>query len=141
MSQVGRPLKFKNAEELEEKIEEYFEFCNENNKPYTMSGLALALDIDRRTLLNYSNRDDFFPTIQKARLRCENFAEESLFTSKNTAGVIFNMVNNYEWKNKHDIDQNLANKDGKPFAIENLTAEERQQRIDQLKKKLNDDAE
>ena len=31
------------------------------------------------------------------------YAEESLFTSKNAAGVIFNMKNNWAWKDQKDF--------------------------------------
>jgi DNA-packaging protein gp3 len=123
MSEVGRPLKFSSIEELERLIEDYFDSCYEDlieydsegaiksstrvlKRPYTITGLALALDTSRRTLLDYEARnDEFSHTIKKAKLRCENFAEEQLFTSRNTAGVIFNMKNNYGWVDKQDIDQ------------------------------------
>src|SRR3954464_12453174 len=42
-------------------------------QPYTMSGLALALNVDRKTLLNYKKRTKFFPTIKAALTRCEAF--------------------------------------------------------------------
>ena len=55
---AGKPLKYKSAKELEVRIEKYWEDCQKNLRPYTMSGLALALGIDRRTLLNYSNKEE-----------------------------------------------------------------------------------
>ena len=39
-NKVGRPLLFKTVEELEKRIEEYFEYCEINEKPMTMSGLG-----------------------------------------------------------------------------------------------------
>lgn len=103
---MSRPLKFKSVEELQEKIDQYFMMCDEKDKPYTITGLALALDTTRRTLLDYEEKDEFSHTVKKAKLRCENYAEENLFTSKNTAGIIFNMKNNYDWRDKQEIDQN-----------------------------------
>ncbi len=117
----GRPLKFKSAEELQDKIDEYFAYCDNRMTniyskelgdniqinipaPYTMSGLAYALDIDRRTLLNYSKKDEFFPTIKKARAKVEEFAETQLYEGKSPAGVIFNLKNNFEWKDKSEVD-------------------------------------
>ena len=41
----GRPLKFKSPEELEAKIEEYYQWANDNKKHITVSGLAWYLDI------------------------------------------------------------------------------------------------
>jgi len=117
-SNAGRPLKFKSAEELQKMIDAYFANCDKKKKPYTITGLALALDTTRETLLDYEERDEFSDTIKRAKLRCQAYAEEQLFTNRNTAGVIFNMVNNYGWKNKQDIDNNIGNKDGKPFETE-----------------------
>lgn len=104
---VGRPPKFTDVEEMQRKIDAYFASCHDNNgkliRPYTITGLALALDTNRQTLLDYENKNDqFTDTIKKAKLRIENFAEEQLYTNKNTAGVIFNMVNNYGWVNRQE---------------------------------------
>ena len=100
---AGRPLKFKTPKELEEKINDYFTMCDAQDKPYTITGLALALDTDRKTLLNYEEREEYFPTIKKAKLRVENYAEEKLFKGGNSVGIIFNLKNNYGWKDQQEI--------------------------------------
>lgn len=97
---AGRPLKFKTVKELQVKIEAYFVMCEEKKKPLTLSGLALALDVDRKTILNYSNKEEYFPTVKKARAMCENYAEERLFSGGQVAGIIFNLKNNYSWEDK-----------------------------------------
>jgi len=136
---VGRPLKFKTVQELQEKIDDYFESCKNIKgdliRPYTITGLALALDTSRKVLLDYENRDDEYSyTIKKAKLRIENFAEESLFTSKQTAGVIFNLKNNYGWQDKQEVGLNgglnNTNQD-----LTSMTAEERRERIDELNRR------
>jgi DNA-binding XRE family transcriptional regulator len=105
---AGRPLIFKSVEELDEAILGYFEKCEKTNKPLTLAGLANALDVDRKTLLNYSHNEEFFPSIKKAKSLCEQYAEEMLFQGRNVAGVIFNLKNNYEdWKDKQEVDQNI----------------------------------
>lgn len=95
-----RPLKFKNNIEFTDQIEKYFENCNKNNKPYTISGLAVALDTNRQTLLNYEKKGEFFDTIKKAKAKIEAWTEEQLFSGKAVAGVIFNLKNNYRWVDK-----------------------------------------
>ena len=65
MSKVGRPKIFNDVKEVEEKINAYFNYCEEKEKPYTMSGLAYYLGIDRKTLLNYSKNEEYFHTIKK----------------------------------------------------------------------------
>ena len=118
---VGRPLAFKTPEELETKIAEYFAFCDNriqqvyspksegvieviNPAPYTMSGLALSLGLDRRTLLDYSNRDEFLPTIKAAREKVHADVETRLM-EKNATGAIFNLKNNFGWVDKTETDQ------------------------------------
>lgn len=100
----GRPPKYKTKEEIQEKIDEYFKRCDDEHEPYTVTGLALALDIDRRTLLNYSDKDEFFPTIKKAKLRVENYLEKRLIKDSSTTGIIFNLKNNYDWRDKQEIE-------------------------------------
>jgi hypothetical protein len=101
----GRPLLFKSREELQGKIEEYFTWCDEHNKPYLITGLALALRTSRETLINYESREEFFDTIKDAKLKCEGYAEDYLYTGKNVGGAIFNLKNNYGWRDKTEVDQ------------------------------------
>lgn len=100
---VGRPLKFKSAEELKEKIGQYFKKMDAEKRPYSITGLALELDTSRETLLNYEQKQEFFDTIKRAKLRCENFAEEKLFTARNVTGAIFNLKNNYGWVDRQEV--------------------------------------
>jgi hypothetical protein len=110
----GKPLKFKTPEILEQKIQTYFDSCyeyneatgkTENIRPLTISGLALALDTNRQTLLNYKNYGDgYFDSIKKAKERVENWTEEQLYRKTQVVGVIFNLKNNYDWKDKTELD-------------------------------------
>ena len=114
----GRPMKFKTVEELQKKIDEYFAECDKQKRPYTITGLALALDTNRATLLDYEKKyEQFSEVVKKAKLRIENYAEEQLFTSKNVAGVIFNLMNNFGWKNRQDVDASIGGKEGEPLQV------------------------
>lgn len=107
---AGRPKKFNSVEELEQAIEEYFNYCDDYNKPYTISGLAYALDTNRQTLLDYQEQDEFSDTIKRAKARIERFNEELLFSKDvPTVGVIFNLKNNYNWKDKQEIEADVNN--------------------------------
>ena len=111
----GRPLKFNSVEDIQDKIDKYFNSCyitktdddgkeyQQNIRPLTITGLAVALDCDRDTLLNYGNKDEYFGTIRKAKLIIQNFAEESLWQPKIASGIMFNLINNYKWVNKQEI--------------------------------------
>ena len=123
----GRPLKFENAAELQIKIDDYFNFCDEKGKPYTITGLALALDTCRDTLLEYENRDKFADTIKKAKMKIHNYAEEACFFAKNPAGIIFNLKNNWGWKDKTEtevtVNTGLAERLQRAKERRNITAE------------------
>lgn len=93
-------LKYKSENELEKAINDYFSKCDEKEKPYTMTGLALSLGIDRTTLINYGKRDLFSTLIKNAKARVEEQLEESLYRLGNNSGVIFNLKNNYGWTDK-----------------------------------------
>ena len=102
----GRPLKFKNEKELQRKIDAWLRVCKKEKRPLTITGLALALETGRNVLIDYENREEFSNTIKRAKLLCENYAEEALFLGKNVAGAIFNLKNNYNWKEKQEIEHN-----------------------------------
>ena len=108
MREVGRPRAFKSVEEVEEKINAYFNYCEEKEKPYTMSGLAYYLEVSRQTLVNYSNQDQFFDTIKKARDRVQMQLEENALSNKaNPTFTIFNLKNNFDWKDSNEVKTNV----------------------------------
>lgn len=121
---VGRPLKYKTVEELSKAIDEYFDYCDNriqqvyskksdgvieiiNSAPYTMSGLAYAMGIDRDTLLNYSKKEEYFGTIKSARDKVHSDVEQRLMEN-NARGAIFNLKNNFGWKDKTEVDTNIS---------------------------------
>lgn len=106
----GRPLKYNNVEDMQIDIEQYFAECDENGKPYTVSGLAYALGTTRRTLLDYQEKNEFSHTIKEAKAKIERFNEEMLYSRDvSTTGVIFNLKNNYGWKDKQEIEAEVTN--------------------------------
>lgn len=100
---MAAPRQYKNVEDLQILIDKYFEDCDTKEEPYTITGLALALDLTRQGLINYEEREEFVDTIKKAKLKVESYAEKQLFKGGNTAGVIFSLKNNYNWVDKQEI--------------------------------------
>lgn len=112
---AGRPLKFKTPKELEEKINLYFEECKEQKKKPFITELAYFLDTTRETLSDYKEKDEYSDSIKKAKLRCEIELERNLLEGKvNPTGSIFNLKNNYGWKDKTEQDITSA---GKPIPL------------------------
>lgn len=104
---MARPKLYSSVENMQKIVDEYFKMCDEKDKPYTMSGLAYALDMDRRSLLNYSKDEKFFPTIKKAREKVEQQLEENALMGKSNATfTIFNLKNNYGWQDKTEVQVN-----------------------------------
>ena len=104
-------MKYKTQEELQKGIDKYFKDCDKNEKPYTMSGLAYSLGIDRVTLINYGKRDLFFTQIKDAKAKVQAQLEENALMGKgNAVFTIFNLKNNYGWTEKQEIEANTKNK-------------------------------
>jgi len=116
---VGRPFKFTDPDKLDKQIEEYFIWCKDNNKIPTVTGLAVYLDSDRLTLLNYENCLDneayeelgyevkvrLINSIKRAKQRVESEYEQALFNKNSAVGAIFTLKNNYKWVDKQEIEQ------------------------------------
>ena len=103
---MARPKLYNSVDKLEKDIESYFKLCDKKKKPYTLSGLAYALDMDRKSLYNYSKDDKFFPTIKKAKQKIEQQLEENLYRLGNNSGIIFNLKNNFNWKDSVEVVDN-----------------------------------
>ena len=96
----GRPPKYRNPEEMQVIIDRYFAECAGNKTPVTMAGLAYALGMTTRALLEYAKKDKFLPTIKEARQFVESSVETLLLSGNHAAGAIFWLKNNAGWKDK-----------------------------------------
>lgn len=133
----GRPPKFKTAEEMQHRIDLYFMACRAHQTGKselleelstddlliindiddvvpTVCGLAYELDMSRVTFSTYAKKDEFLNTIKKARQKVEKSLEQRLATNC-VAGTIFNLKNNFDWKDKTETA--LTGKDGGPIAL------------------------
>lgn len=123
----GTEKYFDSAEELQDFIDEYFEYCDGNplleqnwvgkegvevlkrtQRPYTIEGLCLHLHITRQTLLNYQKREgyeEYFDTITRAKRKItEQYVTFGLAGGYNTALVKFLLSNNTEYKDKAETE-------------------------------------
>ena len=129
----GRPPVYKTVEEMQTKIDAYFEECAgrvatdaEGNplidkygeviiigqRPLTVTGLALALGFNtRQALINYQAKEEFVDAILRAKTRIEQYAEERLYDKDGANGAKFSLANNFEgWKEKQQIDASVDSK-------------------------------
>lgn len=121
---VGCKPKYKNAAELSEAVDRFFEDCKGHTitdsngviitykngvpviigeHPPTVTGLALALGFKtRQSLLDYQARSDRFnDIITVAKSRCEEYAERRLYDRDGVNGAKFSLTNNFKgWREK-----------------------------------------
>ena len=131
------------ADDIENKVNDYFNYCNENSKPFTMSGLALFLDCSRTTLYNYdkelvkfkdiSENDKLriLNAVKRAKRMVEAYQEEQLFIGKSPVGTIFSLKNNFNWKDSQEINNNTNISAVNP--IQQLSTEEIKQLLNENK--------
>lgn len=129
----GRPYIIKDVEELEKRIDEYFDMCegklltDENGqpiltkwgqeihigkKPPTVTGLALYIGLaSRQALLNYQGRKEFNDAITRAKSRVEEYAEGRLYDKDGSSGAQFNLKNNFKgWNGEQEADNEVLHK-------------------------------
>ena len=96
-------MKYSSPEELESLVDLYFDTCDEQDRPYTVTGLALSLGMTREQLLQYQERPEFQDAIKRAKQKVAAFAEEQLYRkSGQVAGIIFSLKNNFGWKDSFE---------------------------------------
>lgn len=105
MAKVGRPPKWNSVEQLQELIDKYFE--DYPREEWTVTGLALALDTDRITLMRYQEKEEFSNTIKKAKTRVENSYELDL-KKNGRVGAIF-ALKNFGWTDRQEVAHSVAN--------------------------------
>ena len=105
MAEFKKPLKFKTAQELQDKINAYFEDCRLKEIPLSITGLALALDTNRQTLINYQDKDGYENIVDRAKLMIEN-AYEIRLIENGRSGDIF-ALKNFGWTDRQEIDNNI----------------------------------
>lgn len=122
----GQPRIISSVDQMEELIDEYFlDICGYSllgetviYKPPTVTGLALHIGFtSRRSLLNYEGYGpEYKRIIRMAKLYIENTIEEGSLTGQlNSKSCQFNLKNNYDWKEKTELD--IGNAPDRKFNI------------------------
>lgn len=113
-----RPQKY-TPELLQKEAEKYFKKCDETiisydkttlktiTKPKTLSWLCLWLKVSKDYISEKAKDKMFSETIKQIRLEVENNIEEWILQwSYNATSWIFNLKNNFDWRDKSEVDQN-----------------------------------
>lgn len=109
MGKNGRPPIFETPDELEAATDAYFDKCDKEKRPYTVTGLALALGFSsRQSLDETAKREGFLDSVKRAKLRVECAYEESLLKVRNPSGCVF-ALKNFGWKDEQKIESTSTN--------------------------------
>jgi len=141
---AGRPPKYEKPEEMQRIIDLYFLACRAHQTGDddasvkllsdcsdddlliindivdivpAMSGLAYTLGMSTRAFREYKNKNEFLPTVKAARQRVEMSLEQRL-AGHAVTGAIFNLKNNFEWKDKTETA--LTGPNGGPIETKTL---------------------
>ena len=90
---------------MEKKIDEYFDSCDEKNKPYTVPGIAYYLGFaDRSSMYNYGEKPEFSYILKKARQKIEDYYNQILISRQGqVAGLIFLLKNHFDYRDQKDV--------------------------------------
>lgn len=144
---AGRPKKY-TAKTLEQAVNRYFksisctrnamdlegnQIFNDDGEPITytayvrppsISALCLSLGIEKRTWANYAEQETMAPVVENTKARVEAYLEEQLtIREKGVQGIIFNLQNNYGWKQKQEVE--LGEKTRKDLNVQSMSLEEK----------------
>ena len=142
MSQVGRPPKYKDPEELQKKIDAYFKTKDDisiitdedgkaitdkhgkimfNVKPPSVAGLALYLGYEsRQSIYDNGNKEEFSYIIKKARSRCEIWVHDAVCDGIIPPAVGIFLLKQFGYSDKMELEH--TGKNGGPIQFE-ATAE------------------
>ena len=96
---TGRPRIIRTPDELEALIDAYFHKVEMQGCAPTITGMALALGLSGRKVLNdYARSETFGYAVKRAKLRIESYYEDCLTTMKDPTGAIF-ALKNFGWRN------------------------------------------
>lgn len=102
LRKVGRPLKIESPEQMEKILNEYFE--NTPETKITLTGICLALNLDKSNFYEYEKREGYQDIVKRARMIVENSYEMSLREFGRT-GDIF-ALKNFGWRDKMEVENN-----------------------------------
>lgn len=90
------------AEQVAERIDQYHQYCYENDMKPDMPGLALALGVDRKTVWAWENGvDSNKPKSVRNVLKLARSINEQLMSSMMTEGKVNPVVGIFLLKNSH----------------------------------------
>lgn len=109
---MARHPLYENPDELEKKINEYFDLCDESGEIYSITGIALHCGFcSRQSFYAYKDKEKFSYILKKAQLKIENNYIKMVPNKKYSTGGIIFILKNMGWSDEnttiHKIDNGL----------------------------------
>lgn len=125
---MARPPKFNKKDDLRKAVDAYFDSISRHRflteadgeeirndagdavvviewlVPPSETSLCMKLGITKKTWCNYAHNDKLKAVVEYAKARIEEYLEQQLMTRKNVRGIIFNLQNNYGWREKTEVE-------------------------------------
>ena len=103
---AGRPATYNSPEELQTKIDEFFIWCEQNDKIPLQGELVIFLGFEcRASLTDYQKKPEFTYIIKNAKQRCENALNMLALQNKVNARIAqLNLSTNYGYNEKTEIE-------------------------------------
>lgn len=119
------PIDICNAEQVERRIADYFDFCEANNRKPRMVGMANWLGVNKKTLDSWKkgilDKGEVGKVVEKAMLTMEEFMLDDMQNVKgNPANLIFLMKNLFGYKDQTDIVVAPTSRDESEMSKEDL---------------------
>lgn len=126
------------------KIYEEREVCNDAGQPIryteyllppTVGGLSDALFIHRSTWTEYCDarkHPEFSDTTTRAQGRMRAWNEQQLLTRKDVKGIIFNLTNNYEYRERAEVE--MGPRAARVVAAANMSMSEKTELLLQMRR-------
>lgn len=71
----------------------------------SITGLCLHIGTTRETWKQYESLKGFSDSIKRAKTWIEKYNVEQLYRRDQVTGIIFNLKNNFDWKDKQEIEE------------------------------------
>ena len=119
------PINIKNPHEVEARIDEYFDFCEMNNRPPNYVGMANWLGVSRGTLEKWKRGEWNAATHQDIIGRAMSVIEDNLVSQvqsepKVMVGGMFLLKSMFHYREQQDLNFNLNTQPEKPMTAEEI---------------------
>lgn len=107
---VTRKPIFATPKDMMRAVNAYFDTADENETPYTVSGLCLHIGMSRESFLSNKYDPIYADVIDQAKLLLQQQHEINLLTHRQTKGTVF-ALKNLGWSDKASLDVGVSGGD------------------------------